>query len=260
MIRFDDFEKGVAPYPPLAIRRNMLPEHVRERKARAAKSDSDSLEKEGIATPDRTKNLDLKRRSTARRVARWRERRKARRLEAERLAKEAHKAELAAKRTAKGLPPIKTSTERARESRERQAVTEHVIRTESWYSPPFADWHEAKAYLTGLKPDVPEQVIESTLESTRRQVQRWALNWNRFIVTNGIAEARLRRAILWQIMDVLYQQDMTHLSAAMKQAETRTDIAFEEGAHPTVKFQERQRLYDMSQVMLCNGSSLNNVD
>src|SRR6266849_4051169 len=204
-----------------------------------------------MPVPDRTNSADKRRASTARRVQRWRERRKAKRLEAERLVREAHKIELAAKRAAKGLPPVKSSTERAQESRARKAQAEKVIRTESWYSPPFADWQEAKTYLTGLKPDVPEQAIENVLETTRREVPRWALNWNRFVVTtNGIAQARLRRAILWQILDVLYQQDITHLKAAMKQAETRTDIAFEEGAHPTVKFQERQRVYDMSQVML----------
>jgi len=213
-----------------------------------------------MPVPDRTISADKRRASTARRVQRWRERRKAKRLEAERLVREAHKIELAAKRAAKGLPPIKTSTQRAAESRARQAQAEQVIRTESWYSPPFADWQEAKTYLTGLKPDVPERAIENVLETTRREVPRWSLNWNRFVVIDGIAQARLRRAILWQILDVLYQQDMTHLRAAMKQAEVRTDIAFEEGSHPTVQFQERQRVYDMSQVMLREGGTLNNVD
>ncbi len=202
----------------------------------------------------------MKRRSTARRQARWRERRKAKRLEAERLAKIARRADLDAARVARGLAAAKTSTQRAAESRVRQAAAKEVVRIESWYSPPFRDWHEAKAYLTGLKPDVPEQAIENVLETTRREVPRWALNWNRFVVTNGIAEARLRRAILWQIIDVLYQQDITHLWAAMKQAETRTDIAFEESSHPTVKFQERQRVYDMSQIMLREGGNLNSVD
>jgi len=214
-----------------------------------------------VFVPDRTKNLDLKRRSTARRVQRWRERKRQAKREAEKAAKIARRQLLDQKRQEKGLPPILSSTERARRCREKQAEQETKVREESWYSPPFADWQEAKAYLTGLKPDVPEQAIENVLETTRREVPRWALNWNRFVVTtNGIAQARLRRAILWQILDVLYQQDITHLKAAMKQAETRTDIAFEEGAHPTVKFQERQRVYDMSQIMLREGGSLNNVD
>lgn len=216
--------------------------------------------KEDISTPDRTRNLDLKRRSTARRVARWRERRKAAKKEAERVAKIARRTEIDAARVARGLAPAKTSTQRAAESRERQAVAEQKVMVESWFSPPFADWQEAKAYLTGFKPDVHEQAIESVLETTRREVPRWQLNWNRFVVTNGISEARLRRAILWQILDVLYQQDMTHLRAAMKQAEARTDIAFEEGAHPTVRFQERRRVYDISQVMLREGGSLNRFD
>jgi hypothetical protein len=231
-----------------------------KRKCRVRKSDSDSPEREDIFTPDRTKNIDHKRRSTAHRVQRWRERRKAKRLEAEKAAKIARRADLDAARVARGLAPAKTSTQRATESRARQAEALEIVRTESWHSPSFRDWHDAKAYLTGLKPEVPEKVIENVLESTRREVPRWALNWNRFVVTNGIAQARLRRAILWQILDVLYQQDITYLREAMEQAETRTDIAFEEGSHPTVKFQERQRVYDMSQIMLREGGSLNSVD
>jgi hypothetical protein len=181
-------------------------------------------------------------------------------ITAEKAARATRWAERNARRAAKGLPPLKTAAEAMAGTRARRKAAETAVRLDSWYSPPFADYFEAKAYLTGVKPDMPVGAIENVLEATRREVPRWALSWNRFVVTNGIAQARLRRAILWQILDVLYQQDMTHLKPAMTQAETRTDIAFEEGSHPTVKFQERQRLYDLSQIMLREGGAFLNVE
>lgn len=207
--------------------------------------------------PDRTIDPRKRQDSTNRRKLRWRERQRAKKKEAARLAKIAHRAELDRIRAEKGLPPILSSTERARQSRERKAAAERVVQQSSWYSPAFADYREAKAYLTGAKPEMPEQAIENVLEETRREAAKWQLRWNRFVVTRGIQQARLRRAILWQILDALYQGDMTHLKEAMKRAEDRTDIAFEEGSHPTTQFQERQRVYDTSQTMLREGSSLN---
>jgi hypothetical protein len=191
------------------------------------------------------------------RTRRRRARLKAERLEAVRAAKMARRIELDRKRAAMGLPPAKTSTERARECRERQAAGEQIIRTQSWYSPSFRDWREAKAYLTGLKPGVPEQAIENVLEVTHREAQKWQLFWNRFVTTNGTQAARVKRAILWQILDVRFGGDMTHIKAAMKQAQTRLDITTTEGAHPTQVYQEKGLALDMSQIMLREGGILN---
>ena len=191
------------------------------------------------------------------RSRRFRARVRAEQEVARKAARIARRVELDRKRAATGLPPAKTSTERARECRERQAAVEQVIRTQSWYSPPFRDWHEAKAYLMSVRPDVPEQAIEDTLEVTRRDAQKWKLFWNRFVVTHDIAQARIARAILWQILDVRFGGDMTHIKAAMKQAETRLDITTTEGGHPTQVYQEKALALDMSQIMLREGGILN---
>ena len=108
-----------------------------------------------------------------------------------------------------------------------------------------------------VRPDVPEQAIEDTLEVTRRDAQKWKLFWNRFVVTHDIAQARIARAILWQILDVRFGGDMTHIKAAMKQAETRLDITTTEGGHPTQVYQEKALALDMSQIMLREGGILN---
>ncbi len=209
--------------------------------------------------PDRTRNLDLKRRSTARRVQRWRERQKAKREEAARLAKEARRQDLAARRAAKGLPPIKSSTQRAQESRARQQTAVAVIRTESWHSPGFQDWKDALAYLQTCYPNQTEQAVSQAFDILRDKARRYRLHLNRYVLKNGAEKARLRRAILWQILDVLYQGDLAHMKAAMEQAEHRTDIATTEGAHPTQLFQERALLLDTSQIMLTEGGNLNFV-
>jgi hypothetical protein len=207
--------------------------------------------------PDKAKNYDY---TSTERSRRRRARLKAERLQAEKAARAARWAERNAIRAAKGLPRLKTAAESMTDTRARRKAVEMAVRLDSWYSLPFADYFEAKTYLTGLKPDMPEQVIENTLETTRQEAPRRQLHWNRFVVTNGIKAARLKRAIVWQIIEVLYQQDMTHLEAAMKQAEARSDIAIEEGSHPTAQFQERQRVYDMSQIMLREGGALLNVE
>jgi hypothetical protein len=207
--------------------------------------------------PDRTKNLDLKRRSTARRVARWRERQKAKREEAVRLAKEVHRQELAARRAAKGLPPIKTSTQRAQESRARQQTAVAVIRTESWYSPGFQDWKDALAYLQTCYPDQTEQAVSQAFDILRDKARRYRLHLNRYVLKNGVEKARIKRAILEQILESEFGGDCDCLAEALKIAETRADITVDAGVHPNWQYQQRQVLLDTSQLKWCEGANLN---
>jgi hypothetical protein len=191
------------------------------------------------------------------RSRRFRARVRAEQEVARKAARIARRVELDRKRAAAGLPPAKTSTERARECRERQAAIEQAIRTQSWYSPPFRDWHEAKAYLMSVRPDVPEQAIEDTLEVTRRDAHRWELSWNRYLVTKGVEAARTARAVLFQILETKFEGDLTHIEAAMKEAETRTDIKPDGDAHSAERYRDRQMALDMSQIMLREGGILN---
>jgi hypothetical protein len=168
-----------------------------------------------------------------------------------------HRAELDQKRATMGLPPAKTSTERARQCRGRQAAAELVKCTDSWYSSPFANWQDGRSYLMSVRSDTPVRAIESVLETTRREAQKWQLCWNRFVITNGSHAARVKRAILWQILDVCFGGDMTHIEAAMEQAATRLCITITESAHPTQVYQEKALALDMSQIMLREGGILN---
>jgi hypothetical protein len=205
--------------------------------------------------PDRTLDPAKRRASTNARKIRFRARLRAKR-EAEALAaREAHKAELAARRAARGLPPKLTSTERARRCRERQAADREAVRLSQWFSAPFKDYFEAKAYLVGEKPDLPPATIESILETTRNEVRRWDLHWNRYVVTHSVMAARLRRAIVWQFLHFKFDDDIDHLREAMRLSEARISqgkgLALEETDHAA--FHEQNRYLDLSQVMLGTG-------
>jgi hypothetical protein len=184
-----------------------------------------------VSVPDRTRDIVKKRVSTNARKIRFRARLRAKRELEVKLAKETHKAELAARRAAAGLPPKLTSTERARRYR------------------------EASAYLVGEKPDLPPATIESILETTRNEVRRWDLHWNRYVVTHSVMAARIRRAIVWQFLHFKFDDDLEHLKEAMARAEIRIahgkGLALEETGHPA--FHEQNRYLDLSQVMLGTG-------
>jgi hypothetical protein len=205
--------------------------------------------------PDRTRDIVKKRVSTNARKIRFRARLRAKRELEVKLAKETHKAELAARRAAAGLPPKLTSTERARRCRERQAQAAEAVRLTQWFSPPFKDDREASAYLVGEKPDLPPATIESILETTRNEVRRWDLHWNRYVVTHSVMAARIRRAIVWQFLHFKFDDDLEHLKEAMARAEIRIahgkGLALEETGHPA--FHEQNRYLDLSQVMLGTG-------
>jgi len=205
--------------------------------------------------PDRTLDPAKRRASTNARKIRFRVRLRAKK-EAESLAaREAHRQDLARLREAKGLPPVKTSTQRAAETRHRQAEAKRVIKDDSWFSAPFKDYFEAKAFLVGVRPDLPSATIESILETTRNEVRRWDLHWNRYVVTHSVMAARVRRAIVWQFLHFKFDDDVDHLKEAMRLAEVRISqgkgLALEETGHPA--FHEQNRYLDLSQVMLGTG-------
>lgn len=195
------------------------------------------------------------------RTARTRRRRarlKAERLGAEKARKIVHRAELDRRRIAKGLPPVKNSTERARETRARQAAAREVIRAQSWYSPPFTNYLEAKQYLTAARPGDAAAAIEALLDSVREDCERYELHFNKFTVTRGVEAARIKRAMLHQVLETRFGGDCTHLGAAMKEADQQNNIQ-QGDDHPTGQYQERQRLLDMAQIIFRKGGSLNNA-
>src|SRR5208283_2147272 len=126
------------------------------------------------------------------RSRRRRARLRAQREAAAKAAKLSRRAELDAKRAARGLPPSKTSTERARETRARQAEWG----TRKWYSSGFSSRTEAKAFLLGLHPTAQEKDIEAALDRLQSSCLNWQLNFNKFVLMYGVERARLQRAIL----------------------------------------------------------------
>jgi hypothetical protein len=192
------------------------------------------------------------------RTRRRRARLKAERLEAEKAARAIKRVALDAARIARGLPPAKSSTERARETRARQAKAREVVRTESWYSPPFTNYLEARQYLTAARPGVAALAIEALLDSVREGCERYELHFNKFTVTRGIEAARIKRAVLHQVLETRFCGDCTYLGAAMKEADQQINIQL--GAdHPNAQYQERQRLLDIAQIMFREGGFLNNA-
>lgn len=223
-------------HPPLSIRQNSIT-------ATPGKSGSDSPEEEDIPTPDRTKNLDLKRRSTARRVARWRERKRAAAKEVERLAKAAHREMLDQRRREKGLPPVKDSTTRARECRERQAQ----VKTEQWYSAPALSLTEARQFLKDTYPEQSDERIDQTLRALEDACHRWDIRLNKFVCRKGVAEVRLRRAIFGQVMEKCFQDDCDHIKQGMQIAEQQATLDIDATAHLNQQYNERLMWLDLSQ-------------
>jgi len=203
----------------------------------------------------------VKRRSTARRVQRWRERRKAKRLEAERLAKIARRADLDAARVARGLAPAKTSTDRAAESRERQAAAKEVVRTESWYSAPALIRAEAFEFLKANHPEETEPRIDQLISLLEEQGRKHTIILNRFVLTYGVEYARVKRAILWQHWHRLDAEgDLDKLPQAMKAAEGQEEIQIDKTAHPHAQRQELQIALDFSLSLLGDGRHCRRVE
>ena len=210
--------------------------------------------------PDRTKDPTKRRTSTLARVKRLRERRR----EAKRLAKEAakiaHRQELDAARARKGLPPARTPSQRVADARARKRAAAEAIRTESWFSPGFTDRREACAYIAGLNPTETPQRVGQAIELLESKTRRWQLHLNKFVCKYGAEAARIKRAIVWQCWHQLDPDlDLAQLPQAMRDAEHQQHIQIDVQAHPTQQQRELMTVFELSQVMLENGSALRRI-
>ena len=207
--------------------------------------------------PDRTKNLDLKRRSTLARVHRFRARKRTEREQTEKARKIARRAELDAVRVARGLPPARTPSQRVADSRARRAAAKEAIRTESWFSSEFTDRQEAFRYLASLNPTETALRIEQALTVLEEQCRRLQLNLNRYVLTYGAEAARTARAVLWQAWHRLdSEHDLAKLEQAVQDAARQEHIQVDRDAHLTVQRQELQTALDFSQTLLENGGAM----
>jgi hypothetical protein len=211
--------------------------------------------------PDRTQDKARRRATVAACTRRWRERQKAKREAAEKVAKIARRAELDAKRAAKGLPPIKSSTERAAECRARQAAAETKVRTESWWSAPALTRLEAEAFLKERHPEETEERIDQLISFSDELCRKHSLIMNKFCLTHGIEAMRIQRAILWQIWNRLdADHDVDRLPEAMRQAEGQEEIQIDKTAHPHAQRQETQTALDFSLSLLGDGRHCRRVE
>jgi hypothetical protein len=211
--------------------------------------------------PDRTRDPAKRRASDLRRLHRFRGRKRAAKQEAERLAKIAHRAELDAKRTAKGLPPIKTSTQRAQESRARVAAAKLAVAESKWYSALPLSKEEARQILKEGYPSETDVRINQAVQFLEDSARRWSLRFNKFLVRHGVTAARTARAILWQCWRRLdFDLAMDKLPQAMRDAESQTEIEVDPEVHPSKQFEERRQTMDFSQAMLGDGGCVRRVD
>jgi hypothetical protein len=187
------------------------------------------------------------------RTRRRRARLKAERLAAAKVAKIARRVELDARRVAQGLPPAKTSTERARQCRAKKAQ----VKTEQWYSSGFLSRAEAKAFLVGLHPTAQERDIEAVLDRLQADCHRWQLHFNKFVLTHGIEQARLQRAIFEQVMETKFGDDCECITAAIQVAEKQGTLVIDASLHPRQQYQIRLLWLDQSQVKWREGNLLN---
>jgi hypothetical protein len=133
---------------------------------------------------------------------RWLALQKGKRAEAAKAARMAHRAELDAARVAKGLPPAKTATQRARECRERQAAFRNRILEDEWFSPAITP-EEAVSYMNELHPawsDKPHFAVD--LVAGYVEWCRGAdLNLNHFICRKGdLAKVLDQRALFHELI------------------------------------------------------------
>jgi hypothetical protein len=134
--------------------------------------------------------------ASTKRVRRFRARRREKRVEAERSAKIARRAELDLKRAAKGLPPALNSTERARLCRQRRAARERIKAESKWYSPALS-FEKAKAFARSLDPTAHDKDLAVKVELAERGCFRYQLPLNRFVIQNGVEAARMARLVLY---------------------------------------------------------------
>jgi hypothetical protein len=140
----------------------------------------------------------------------WRRRQAIKRKQAAIAAKTAHVAELAAKRAAKGLPPILTAKQRslqfeqretaARAAKRKIAADEAALKashTERWYAEPMtrgdaADFVVAHKLTTG-----DPQIFVSQKDAQCRLAD---INLNAFVLRNNADEAQIKRIILHELV------------------------------------------------------------
>lgn len=178
---------------------------------------------------------------------------RAERQAAKRAAKLARRAELDARRAARGLPPAMTSTERARLCWEREAQ----IKTEQWYSAPALSRAEAEQFLKSAHPEETADRVDRLLRVLEDGCRRYELWLNKFVLTYGVEQARLQRAIFEQVMESNFGGDCDRISDAIRIAEKQEMIEIDASLHPSQQYQMRLLWLDQSQVKWGSGNLLN---
>jgi hypothetical protein len=142
--------------------------------------------------------------------------------ERQRVQKEAaHVAELAARREAEGKERIRTSTERARLSRERKAAKRAAYLASQWWSPALSE-SDAHALIQEQHPAFDTLQVHLEYVGLLNQANGWRLNLNRFtIAADGFEKANKSRAIFNQIQ---IETNTADYAAVLQKAEITTDL------------------------------------
>ena len=164
--------------------------------------------------------------ASTKRTRAFRARQKAKRLADQKAARAAKRQALDAARIARGLPPAKTSTERAAESRARRADIRESFLNLRWYLPAI-DSKTVERILEERQPRLHNTQYLRQRDNLERECRRYGLNLNQFTVAeNGIQRARERRAIFHQCY--LKRQDSLTMFELVQESESVTEIPSEQ--------------------------------
>ncbi len=165
------------------------------------------------------------------RSRRFRAKKRAEREAAKRAAKLARRAELDARRAARGLPPAMSSTERARLCRERKAQ----IKTEQWYSAPALTREEAEQFLKSAHPEETTDRVDQVIRVLKDGCRRYDFRLNKYVLTHGFEQARLQRAIFEQVMESRLGGDCDRILAAIRIAEKQKTLEIDAKGRGTLR-------------------------
>jgi hypothetical protein len=134
------------------------------------------------------------------------------------------------RRIARGLPATpKTSTERARESRERKASQRAIYLESQWWSPELSE-KDAKAILVSQHPSLADEMeLQVQYAWLLQRAKHADLNVNYFVIadasTDGIALASERRAIFYELYKAAEGgMSLPDIYTILKQSEAITSL------------------------------------
>jgi hypothetical protein len=134
------------------------------------------------------------------RKRRWRARKRLEKLEAEKAAKAAHRAELDAARIARGLLPIaEARREKVRKFREKQARMKDFV-AQCWFGPEI-DMETATQARIAQCPNLDPSISRSFVESQARSCAANYLNLNALVLKRGFHIACHARTIFHELVE-----------------------------------------------------------